>query len=102
LSKKRRPTPRKPQASAARRTSARPAASRPQSKSTTKPKGGVVELKPIQAEILRAVAGLKTMPPTEAIKITIERLERCLAEFDAICDPNQNGLCGPDMAFPSS
>lgn len=100
MSKKRRPTPRKPQASAARRTSARPPASRRKAKSKTKPKGGVIELKPIQADLLRAVLRLKTIAPTEAIKITIERLERCLAEFDAICDPNQIDGCGPNMAFP--
>jgi hypothetical protein len=58
-------------------------------------------LKPIRTQIVAAVEGLKRLPPTEAIKITVERLYRCIAEFDAICDPEGNEGCGPHMAFPS-
>jgi hypothetical protein len=33
--------------------------------------------------------------------MTIERLQRCMMEFDAICDPKGKDGCGPDMAFPA-
>jgi hypothetical protein len=34
--------------------------------------------------------------------VTIERLERCLMEFDAICDPESKQGCGPTMTFPGA
>ena len=98
--KTRRPAPRKRTASSSRRKAAPKRSSRRPSRRTTggEPLTGYrVELKPILASIEKAVAGLRAMPPTEAIKITVERLERCAFEFNAICG---NGDCGPDMAFP--
>jgi hypothetical protein len=58
-------------------------------------------LKPIRDQIVKAIEGLQRCEPSDRIKITIERLTRCLAEFDAICDPKGNDGCGPMMAFPA-
>ena len=50
----------------------------------------------------RAIKGLRRGPSNEAVSITIERLERCMAEFDAICDPETGKGCGPTMTFPGA
>ena len=99
MSKTRRPSPRKRTASSTRR---KPAPKRPSRPLTKRRKaeplsGHRVELKPILASIETAVAALRGMSPTEGIKLTVERLERCSFEMNAIC---ANGDCGPDMAFP--
>lgn len=79
------------------------AARRPSSRAT-KPKGKPpvrrIQLKPIRIALVRAVERLKECTPNEATKTTIERLERCMAEFAAICDPNAPDGCGPNMDFP--
>lgn len=102
MSKKSRPSTRKRAASAARRKPAAKRSTRRPGKPTGKPKreASFIELKPIRTDIVRAVEGLKRLPPSEAVKVTIERLTRCIAEFDAICDPDGNDGCGPNMAFP--
>ena len=61
-----------------------------------------IQLKPIRAAIERAVKGLRRGPANEAAALTIERLERCLAEFEAICDPESRQGCGPTMTFPAA
>jgi hypothetical protein len=58
-----------------------------------------VYLKPIRDEILRTIEALKALPSREAVKLTIDRLERCAAEFNAICDPEREDGCGTTMTF---
>ena len=99
MSKSRRPASRR-SASSSRRKPAKAAAARKAKRPPTRRGDDGVELKPIRDQIVRAVEMLKKYPPTEAIKLTIERLQRCLAEFDAICDPTSPDGCGPNMAFP--
>ena len=105
MSKKRRPPVRQRAASRARGrvatravVSRRPKAKR---KPRPRPKDGGVYLKPIRNDIKAAIEGLQRLPPTDASKITIERLQRCVMEFDAICEGKGNDGCGPDMAFPA-
>jgi hypothetical protein len=101
VAKRRKPPTRKRASSPTRRSLP---ARRPSSRAT-KPKGQPpvrrIQLKPIRIALVRAVERLKESTPTEAVKITIERLERCLAEFNAICDPNAPDGCGPNMDFPA-
>jgi hypothetical protein len=99
VSKSRRPASRR-SASSSRRKPAKKAAAKKSRRPPTRRGGDAIELKPIRDEIIRAVEGLKKFPPSEPVKITIERLERCLTEFDAICDPESPDGCGPNMAFP--
>jgi len=99
VSKSRRPASRR-SASSSRRKPTKAAAAKKTKRSPTRRGGDAIELKPIRDQIIRAVEGLKKFPPSEAVKITIERLQRCLAEFDAICDPQSPDGCGPNMAFP--
>lgn len=98
MSKSRRPASRRSAASSRRKPTKATAAKR--TKRPPRRGDDGVELKPIRDQIVRAVEMLKKYPPTESIKITIERLQRCLAEFDAICDPTSPDGCGPNMAFP--
>jgi hypothetical protein len=81
-----------------RKPASRPKLTLKKSRKPVKTDGGV-ELKPIRDDITRAVESLKAMPSKEAIKVTIERLERCLAEFDSICDPQNPDSCGTTMTF---
>ena len=100
MAKARRPPARKRGASATRRKSAAKRSTRRSAKTKGYPKRGVVALKPVRALIERAIEGLRRLPPSDAIKLTIERLDRCLAEFNAICDPDDEFGCGPNMEFP--
>lgn len=112
MAKSRRPSKGKRNASASRRTGTTKRSKTSASKSKPKSKRKVkslatvadtsdrVELKPIRAQIVRAVERLRGIEATERTRLTIERLERCVAEFDDICDPNNPFGCGPDMAFP--
>lgn len=86
--------------SASRRTAAT-RSRRSGAKRKARPGQGKIQLKPIRVLIARAIAGLQRLPPNESYKLTIERLQRCEAEFAAICDPqNFDDGCGPIMEFP--
>lgn len=65
-----------------------------------KTKTATIELKPIRVQIAHAVDRLRRSDD-ESIKLTVERLERCLAELDAICDEKSRFGCGPVMSFPA-
>lgn len=101
MSKSRRPSPRRSASASSRKPASRAAAARKKGKRKPSPRStsGGVELKPIRDQIVAAVESLKKFEQTEAIKITIERLQRCLVEFDDICDPESPDGCGTTMAF---
>jgi hypothetical protein len=59
-----------------------------------------IQLKPIRVLIAGTIERLQRLPPTDAIKLTIERLQRCQMELDDICNPANNDGCAPTMEFP--
>jgi hypothetical protein len=59
-----------------------------------------IYLGPLRADLQRTLAEIKAAPQSQRTKVTIERLQRCVAEFDAICDPLDPDGCGPNMDFP--
>ena len=88
---------------ARKRTSAKRAASsvRAPKRAARARRTKTIKLKPIRVAIAHAVDRLRRSDE-EAIKLTVERLERCLVELDAICDPESRFGCGPVMSFPAS
>lgn len=99
MSKSRRPSKKKRVASATRRKSATKR-SRRKVAPKARPGSGRIELKPVRAVIAQTIERLNRLEPTDRVKLTVERLQRCVAEFDDICDPQNPEGCGPDMAFP--
>ena len=100
MSKKKKPSAKKPRANAASR---RKPASRSRSRTVKRaasPSTPKVQLRPIKVLIDRAIANLQRLPPTEATDITIKHLQTCSMAFSDICDPATPGGCGPDMEFP--
>jgi hypothetical protein len=65
-------------------------------------KPATIHLKPIRNALERAIEALRRGPKNDVVALTIERLERCLAEFEAICDPESRSGCGPTMTFPAA
>ena len=51
-------------------------------------------MKPAHAHMSRAIAQLKRVEQTAAVKSALTRLKRCLQEID--------NTCGPDMIVPIS
>ena len=98
MSKSRRPSSRRAASAASRKPVRRAPKAAKKGKRKPPRRSGGVELKPIRDQIVAAVAALSTFEQTDGIKITIERLDRCLVEFDAICD-KESGNCGTTMAF---
>ena len=100
MSKKKKPSAKKPRAKAASR---RKPASRSRSRTVKRaasPATPKIQLRPIKVLIDRAIANLQRLPPTEATDITIKHLQTCSMAFSDICDPATPGGCGPDMEFP--
>lgn len=98
MAKSRRPGAKRAPAQSRRGTSPR----RTTRSSSRRSKPSPIKLKPIRTTIERAIAKLRRTPSNDAVKVTIERLERCLMEFDAICDPESKQGCGPTMTFPGA
>ena len=102
MAKSRRPSSRKSKpASRASKAASGARSARPKRSRQPTPRRAVA-LKPIRQSIIVAIDGLQRLEPTDAIKLTLERLTRCVAEFDAICDPQNLDGCGPNMDFPVS
>ena len=83
----------KSRATAAKRTGAR----RKRAKSrrrAPRARGRYVDLKPAHAHMSRAIAQLRRVEQTAAVKSALTRLKRCLQEID--------NTCGPDMIVPIS
>ena len=100
MSKKKKPSAKKPRAKvASRRKPAGTSRSRTVKRAAS-PATPKVQLRPIKVLIDRAIATLQRLPPTEATDITIKHLQTCSMAFSDICNPATPGGCGPDMEFP--
>ena len=98
---KKRPSTRRAASSTRRKTaSSRSSRRRTESPRVATPRERRIQLKPIAALIGTTLERLKRVPPTNASRRTIERLEHCAAEFAAICDPMDPDGCGATMEFP--
>jgi hypothetical protein len=100
VSKKKKPSAKKPRAKSASRR--KPASRKPSRavKRSVGPATPKVQLKPIKVLIDRAIADLQRLPPTEATDLTIKHLQTCSMAFGDICDPETPGGCAPTMEFP--
>jgi hypothetical protein len=94
---KRKSSKKKGTASATRRTAA---SRRRGATAKAAPAERKVQLKPIRVLVVNAIERLQRQPPTDAIKLTIERLQRCEMELNDICNPANNDGCAPNMEFP--
>ena len=100
MSKSRRPSKKKRVASASRRKPATKRSRRPVA-SKARPTSGRIELKPVRAVIAQTIDRLNRIEQTDGVKLTVERLQRCVAELDDACNIPPPDGCGPDMAFPT-
>lgn len=103
---KKRPSSKKRAAAGRKSAASRSSKPRPKTASAAKRKPKEltgptrIELKPLRGQIAMTIEQIARVTPSGRTKVTMERLQRCIAEFDAICDPLDPDGCGPSMDFP--